>query len=423
MKPNRLPLTLVLLCSLLAATPGFASEALEQQLKILEEKNQSLRSEQGSNSALLEQLASQKLSQLANRDIFLNELNQAFFSIHELARTLPVTAITPGRLQQFQALSQHQKLPSPEELQSAITALQSLVKDTGLTGPAEVSVVQPNGSELVQSVTFAGPFAVNNNGNFLIYQPDRDRLLTAPRQPNLWTRIYAAGFRGSRGDAMAIDPEHGQLLQRMSTVPTLFEQINNGGFIVWLILTLAGGGLLFIGKRLVFINGESQRIQQQKTSVDTPLDNNALGRMFQVWDLSKSKSKKAHKLRLEEAIIAERTRMNRGHSFIRTLAVLMPMLGFLGTVINLIATFQTINFDAGQEELMASCIAYALVATAAGMLAAILLLTGYGLLTTRSKHIITTLEKQAAGILAAHREEEQPGLTAPAIQRKVGELG
>lgn len=412
MKAIRPSLIIVILCSLFTAIPALASEALEQQLKALEEQNQSLRSEHNRNSAILGELSSQKQSQLANRDQFLNELNQEFREIYKLARTLPVTAITPGRLQQFQAMSQQQELPSPEELQNTIIALQSLVKDTGLTGPAEVSVVQPNGSELIQSVTFAGPFAVNNNGNFLIYQPDRDRLLTAPRQPNLWTRIYAAGFRGSRGDAIAIDPEHGQILQRMATVPTLFEQINNGGFIAWLILSLAGGGLLFAGKRLVLLNGESQRIQQQKSSLDTPLDSNALGRLLQVWDLSKSKSKNAHKLRLEEAIMAERTRMSRGHSSIRTLAIVMPMLGILGTVISLIASFQAINFDSGQEQLMASCIAHALVTTAAGLLAAIALFTGYGLLTARSKRIIATLEKQAAGILADYREEHHAKASA-----------
>lgn len=405
MKAIRPSLIIVILCSLFTAIPALASETLEQQLKALEEKNQSLRSEHDRNSAILSELTSQKQSQLTNRDQFLNELNQEFLEIYKLSRTLPVTAITPGRIQQFQAMSQQQELPSPEELKNAIISLQSLVGDTGLTGAANVSVVQPDGSEVMQSVTFAGPFAVNNHGNFLIYQPDRDRLLTAPRQPNLWTRIYAAGFRGSRGDAMAIDPEHGQILQRMATVPTLFEQINSGGFIAWLILALAGGGLLFVGKRLVFLNGESQRIQQQKSSLDTPLDSNALGRLLQVWDLSKSKSKNAHKLRLEEAIMAERIRVNRGHSSVRTLVIVMPMLGLLGTIVSLIASFQAMDFNTAQEQLMVSCIAEALITTAAGLLAAIVLFTGYGFLTARSKRIIITLEKQAAGILADYREE------------------
>ena len=135
------------------SSPSQKLVELEQQLKALEEQNQSLRDEQRNYTEMLLQLKKQKHDQLANRDAFLKSLNHEFLAVYELARTLPVTALSPGRLEHFHDMSQRQELPSPEELQRAITHLQSLVVDTGLAGPADVSVVQPNGSELVQTVT------------------------------------------------------------------------------------------------------------------------------------------------------------------------------------------------------------------------------------------------------------------------------
>ncbi|MTI14703.1 MotA/TolQ/ExbB proton channel family protein [Sansalvadorimonas verongulae] len=391
-------------------------DKLEQQLKTLEDQNQNLRSEQSNNTRRIQQLEEQKESQLANRGHFLNSLNQEFLSVYELARTLPVTALSPGRLQQFHDISRQQELPSPEKLLSAIAELQSLVLDTGLAGPAEVSVVQPNGSELVQTVTFAGPFAVNNHGNFLVYQPGRDRLLTAPRQPDMLTRIYAAGFRGSRGDAMAIDPEHGQILQRMASEPTVFDQINNGGTIAWLILLLAMGGMFVTLKRLSYLNGEALRIYHQQANLETLTEDNALGRILMMWKTASNSSKE---LRLKEALMVEIPKLERGHSLVRLIAILVPMLGLLGTIAGMIATFQTLNFAAGREQLMASDIAQALVTTAAGLLAAIPLLAGHGLLTSRSKRIILTLDKQAASMLADYQEQQAVKAESQTASEKV----
>ncbi|WP_281645114.1 MotA/TolQ/ExbB proton channel family protein [Parendozoicomonas sp. Alg238-R29] len=380
---------------------------LESQLKALKQQNQQLRAEQENNTLTLQQLAEQKNTQLANRDRFTNSLNQEFQNIAEQARLLPVTALTPGRLALFQNLSQSPELPSPETLKNALAALQSLVKDTGLAGPVDVSVVQSNGSEQIQSVTFAGPFAANNNGNFLIYQPERDRLLTAPRQPNMLTRIYAASFRGSRGDAMAIDPEHGQILQRMATEPTMFEQVNNGGAIAWLILIFAVGGIIFTGIRIRFLNAETLRVNHQKYNLHALSENNALGRVLQAWQNSaQSGNTESRELRLDEAVMAEMPRLEAGHSVVRLMAALAPMLGLLGTIVGMIATFQAMTLGGGREQLMAAGIAQALVTTAAGLLAAIPLLAGHALITSRSKHLMLTLDKQAAGLLADFQEKE-----------------
>ena len=80
--------------------------------------------------------------------------------------------------------------------------------------------------------------------------------------------------------------------------------------------------------------------------------------------------------------MAETPKLERGHSSVRLIAALAPMLGLLGTIMGMIATFHTMDLGAGREQLITSGIAQALVTTAAGLLAAIPLLAG-----TRAAHL------------------------------------
>ena len=90
-----------------------------------------------------------------------------------------------------------------------------------------------------------------------------------------------------------------------------------------------------------------------------------------------------------------------GLSFIKVLYVVAPLLGLLGTVVGMIATFQMITlFGTGDPRMMAGGISTALVTTVLGLTVAIPLTLLHSFLQGKSKALIQTLEEQAAGIIA-----------------------
>ena len=85
-----------------------------------------------------------------------------------------------------------------------------------------------------------------------------------------------------------------------------------------------------------------------------------------------------------------------------------PLLGLLGTVVGMIATFQMITlFGTGDPRMMAGGISTALVTTVMGLVVAIPLTLLHSYLQARARALIQVLEEQAAGMIARRAEERR----------------
>ncbi|MGL5775779.1 MAG: MotA/TolQ/ExbB proton channel family protein, partial [Aeromonas veronii] len=116
-------------------------------------------------------------------------------------------------------------------------------------------------------------------------------------------------------------------------------------------------------------------------------------------------------LRLDEAILQETPRMERGIGMVKVIAAIAPMLGLLGTVTGMIGTFQAITqFGTGDPKIMAGGISMALVTTVQGLVAAIPLILAHSLLQSRFTELSNVLEQQVAGILAERAESNNNGM-------------
>ncbi|MGL5199397.1 MAG: MotA/TolQ/ExbB proton channel family protein, partial [Aeromonas veronii] len=116
-------------------------------------------------------------------------------------------------------------------------------------------------------------------------------------------------------------------------------------------------------------------------------------------------------LRLDEAILQETPRMERGIGMVKVIAAIAPMLGLLGTVTGMIGTFQAITqFGTGDPKIMAGGISMALVTTVQGLVAAIPLILAHSLLQSRFTELSNVLEQQVAGILAERAESNNGGM-------------
>ena len=113
-----------------------------------------------------------------------------------------------------------------------------------------------------------------------------------------------------------------------------------------------------------------------------------------------------YKFTNDEAILKETPALEARISIIKVIAAIAPMMGLLGTVTGMIATFQSIQlFGTGDPKLMAGGISMALITTVQGLIAALPLMLLHAVVVARSKSIVQVLEEQSAGIIAEHAEK------------------
>jgi biopolymer transport protein ExbB len=108
-------------------------------------------------------------------------------------------------------------------------------------------------------------------------------------------------------------------------------------------------------------------------------------------------------------MLGARTRLERGLPFLALAATTGPLLGLLGTVTGMIATFKAISsFGSGDPKMLAAGISEALICTATGMAVAIPSLLLHAFLSRRAKGIIGSMEQTAVGFVNGVPESLRP---------------
>ena len=86
-------------------------------------------------------------------------------------------------------------------------------------------------------------------------------------------------------------------------------------------------------------------------------------------------------------------RMHEGLRYLDTIVTLSPLLGLLGTVLGMIQSFQVMAMKDGQLSIITGGVAEALVATAFGLIVAVIALCVHTYLSFRLDRSVTTLEE------------------------------
>jgi biopolymer transport protein ExbB len=113
---------------------------------------------------------------------------------------------------------------------------------------------------------------------------------------------------------------------------------------------------------------------------------------------------------LYEKILGARAKLERGLAFLALSATTGPLMGLLGTVMGMIATFKMISsFGSGDPKQLAAGISEALICTATGMSVAIPSLLFHAFLSRKAKGIIGSMEQTAVGFInGVPAPEEKP---------------
>ena len=275
----------------------------------------------------------------------------------------------------------------------------------GASVRTNADVVLGDGRIEQRQLTVIGPFTAISGGRFLQYPPDGAMPVLVRHQPASRYLSVAEAFErvdGSQHFAAApLDPSRGAMFSFLEQSPGLLERIEQGGAIALIILALGAVGFALVFERIFSLRRTARAVSRQKDSTEISSDN-PLGRVMQVCEGAPQADYEETELRLQNAVLKEVPRLERGFGIIKVLTSIAPLLGLLGTVVGMIETFQAITlFGSGDPQVMAGGISQALVTTMLGLSVAIPLLLLYVAATGYSRRIRQVLEEQSAGILAA----------------------
>ncbi|WP_244179831.1 MotA/TolQ/ExbB proton channel family protein [Salinicola salarius] len=298
--------------------------------------------------------------------------------------------------------------------------LAGLIAESGRGVRFQAPVAGPDGDVAQRPVIRLGDTVAFSNGDLLQRIGDDDRLSVVAATPGDARQALQA-FQQGEGNQIVVDPTDGDVLDALAQQPSLWERFQQGGYVGYVIVALGIIGLLVALVQYVYLLRVSARMRRQMRAPESLSDDNPLGRVLQRFAaLGRDHAPEALEARLDEALLAEQPRLERGQPAVKLIAAVAPLLGLLGTVTGMIVTFQSITvFGTGDPQLMAGGISQALVTTVLGLITAVPLLFVNTALSSRSRRLIGLLEGRASAVLAEHLEAETAAV-AHAEERRHG---
>lgn len=385
-----------------------------QELAAENRRSDRLRDEYDANERTLAELETTLAERLGNLGELFGFVRQAAGDVQAALEDSMVTAQRPGRAQFLSDLAQRRELPTVPELRQLWSAMVTEIAESGKVVEFTAPVERTSGETEELPVVRVGVFNAVSNGIFLDWDTSksRDNLIELARQPAARFANMARDLqRAAPGEVvpMAVDFTRGQILRAVVQTKTPVERVReDGGVVGYVILGVGAFGLLLcIWKGFALFTTGSKISRQRKS--DVPNKANPLGRVLAVYADNPEIDIETLELKLDEAILRETAPIETGLSFIKVLYVVAPLLGLLGTVVGMIATFQMITlFGTGDPRMMAGGISTALVTTVLGLVVAIPLTLLHSFLQAKAKALIQVLEEQAAGIIARLAESRSP---------------
>ncbi|EGL53583.1 MAG TPA: MotA/TolQ/ExbB proton channel family protein [Methylophaga aminisulfidivorans] len=395
------------------------AKAHDQQASLLAQAKQEL-ADQEKRTQQLNTIFNEQEQRLAEQQSLLDDksgsLGELFGTVRQVAndsRAVLESSMTnvqhPERVDFLNQLSDSKQQPTIEELRQLWLTLQEEMTASGKVEKFTTPVITTTGDVEDKQVTRIGVFTAFTDGLFLRYLPETGNLVELARQPVDRFRKLVAEFEDAQpGELLptVIDPTRGAIMALLVQTPTLKERIEQGGWIGYIILVLGAIGLIIALIQFLSLTKDGHGIAKQQKQKEVS-QKNPLGRILSVYNDRLAHDVETLSLKLDEAILREMPKLERGLITLAILAAVAPMLGLLGTVSGMIETFQSITlFGTGDPKLMSGGISQALVTTELGLAVAIPLLLIHSGLSSKSNRLVQILDEESAAIVARNAEKQ-----------------
>jgi len=200
---------------------------------------------------------------------------------------------------------------------------------------------------------------------------------------------------------------------------TAYSVIDSGGVIGWVIVGLGAFGMLLVFLRIIFLmmnSSVSGKLPQetimhlQEDGKDKTLEwlkskSGATARLLKATLRNIDRDREHIEDIVAETMIHESDRLDKFGSAIMVIAAVSPLLGLLGTVTGMIATFDIITeFGTGDPKLLSGGISIALVTTELGLIVAIPLILFGNLLNGWSEKVKDSMEHSALHLINEYKQ-------------------
>lgn len=382
----------------------------------LQSASQALEDKARSNKKIFDQKIAQLRAELGPDAALFGSLQQISSDLVGIFRNSSTSLEYPNREQWLSAFIARMEKASEiftiEELEKIWFLLQQEITASGQIVTLSAEILGESGTREQRDVVRVGKFNLISNEPapaYLTWHAETQRASLLKRQPEgQFLGQIGQYVDNTNGTALlGIDPTGGSLLSRLVDAPSLRDRIDAGGLIGYLILILGAFGVAIAVFKLIGIVITSLKVSAQRRDVANPKSNNPLGRMLLVYENNKSADTETLEMRLGEAILEERPKIDRYIGTVKVISAVAPLMGLMGTVIGMIATFQAITlFGTGDPKTMAGGISQALVTTVEGLTVAIPTVLLHAIVSARATSLINTLKHQTAGLIAERMEQE-----------------
>ena len=392
-------------------------ETVEKEVDVLQESITILTGDLASLTMEYEEL----IARQADDDLEMNELAGTVRTLALDTQTILNTSLRtpfdPQRLRDLKPILAKDRFPGIDDMRTLVTLLFSEMQFSGEVSLKHGSFIDRSGHEQQGEILLVGPFTAvyrfQDETGFLRLGSS-GRLTALPVLPEKKVRKQLAGYMDGTEDVCVFDPSGGSALRQVSHRITYVERVRNGGFFVWPILAIGVVALLIVLERTVFLS----RVHTNTDKIMGTVNELALvNRWHDCEKIIKSQpgrpvcnilkaglegrsyDRETIDSILQEAILREVPRLERFLAVLHVLAVISPLLGLLGTVTGMIATFHVITlFGTGDPRLMAGGISEALITTMLGLCVAIPIMLAHTFLSRRVDHIVEDMEEKAVGL-------------------------
>ncbi len=398
----------------------FMSERADKQALLRTAQNQ-LRAEEQRGERLQAQFA-QNEQTIVDKEVELDQasgtLGEMFGVVRQASADAYGTVITsivsaefPGREEFLAEMSNDSKgLPNIRELEELWFSVQKEMTESGQVSKFTTEVVDLEGGTSTQEVLRIGTFNLVGEAGYLIYNEESKGIEPLGRQPEGYQVASTEDLIDATSGFVPVyvDPARGAILNLFKQKATLSERYHAGSYVGYIITGMLIIGLLIGIFKIIQLTMVGGKMRSQLNNIDNPSNTNPLGRILTVYNANKKADTESLELKLDEAILKELPSVESGINIIKIFAAIAPLLGLLGTVLGMIATFQQITlFGTGDPRIMAGSISMALVTTAQGIIAALPLILMHSVVAGRAKSIVHILDEQTAGVIATHAESEK----------------
>lgn len=329
----------------------------------------------------------------------------------------------------LKAIAEQGQFPAMEDIRAMVTVLLDEIQTSGEVGIQSGSMVDRAGASIEAQIltlgNFTAAYRTGNEVGFLNYSATGRKLFALSRLPTRRMQKQIERYMEGQSVAVPMDISRGGALRQLTHELSLWEQILNGGLIVWPILAILGLAIAFVIERVIFL-------LRKRLDTDGFMGNiNALA-LGRKWDecrkmCTKHEDKPVARVvaaglacyrmgreemenALQEAILKEVPAMERFLSTLGMLAAIAPLLGLLGTVTGMIDTFHVITLHGtGDPRMMSGGISEALVTTMLGLSVAIPIMLAHTLLNRVVDNFIGQMEEKAVALVnIVHKSRSNP---------------